>query len=249
MTLTELLAELRENLLRDSSTLENGPPDSYWSDTSLIRYIEDAHRQFARKSLCLRDDTTQEVVRVTLVAGQQMYTLNESILRVQSAKHQDSTTDLVRITHLINFSFINPSTEFIDTVTSRQPGRPMRFATDEGVQVDDEHQVRMLVDPIPSADEAGKKIYMRVIRMPLTKLVATNMDGKPEIPEDCQLDMLEWAAWRALRNWDVDAEARSKANDHKNRFLEAVAEIQKEVQQSKMFQPVTWEFGFGGYVK
>jgi hypothetical protein len=41
------------------------------------------------------------------------------------------------------------------------------------------------------------------------------MDATFETPEDYDLDVLEWAAWRALRNWDLDAEDRTKADQHK----------------------------------
>lgn len=249
MKLDECLAELRTNLLRDASTLKSGPPDHYWSDETLVRYIEDAHRRFARRALCLRDDTTAEVVQVVLSAGVDIYSLHESILRVTSARHEDAQTDLVRITHLLQFSFSNPSVDITDFVTSGDSGQPQRFATDEGVQVDDAHQVRMLFDPAPDATQAGKLVNLRVVRLPLAKLTLDKTDAVPEIPEDWHLDMLEWAAYRALRNWDEDAEGRAKAQQHKDRFEEAVKECLKEVQDRKMYQPVTWKFGFGGYVR
>jgi hypothetical protein len=59
--------------------------------------------------------------------------------------------------------------------------------------------------------------------------------------------MLEWAAYRALRNWDVDAEDRKKADDHKKRFEEAIKECWREAENMKMFKPVTWAFGQGGF--
>lgn len=247
MTLQELLDELRGNLLRDTSTLKNGPPDHYWSDESLVLYINNAHRRFARRALCLRDDTTPEVVQFNLVAGKNVYTLHPSILRVMSARHQDSNVDLVRITHMTSFTFSNPNTDYLDYATTSTQGEPKRFATDEGVEVGDEHQVRMFIDPTPNADQTDKIINLRVIRLPLEPLTIDGLTADAEIPEDWQLDMLEWAAWRALRNWDVDAEAVEKAERHRKRFDEAVAECLKEVQQQKMFEPATWKFGGNGY--
>jgi hypothetical protein len=247
VTLTELLDELRTNLLRDASTLKTGTPDQYWDDLTLVRYMNDAHRRFARRSLCIRDDTTAEVVQVRLAADTAMYTLHPSVLRVQSARHEDATTDLVRMTHATNYTFANTFTDYFDIAGSPRSGEPKRFATDEGVQVDDEHQIRMLVDPVPDSTQGGKLVALRVIRLPLNALSLDNTDASPEIPEDWQLDMLEWAAFRALRNWDVDAEAQTRAKEHKDRFEEAVLECRQEVEQKKMFEPVTWKFGGNGF--
>ena len=247
MNLQGLLDELRGNLLRDSSTLKNGPPDHYWSDSSLVLYINEAQRRFARRALCLRDSTTPSVTQIKLVPGQAVYRADPSVLRVTSARHQDTESDMVRITHLTQFTAFNSATDSWDYATRMQTGCPQHFATDESLELDDEHQVRILFDPVPNDEQQGKIIHLRVIRLPLDNLVLDNLSVEPEVHPDWQLDMLEWAAWRALRNWDVDAEAREKAAQHRNRFDEAIAECLKEVQQKKMFQPVTWRFGGNGY--
>lgn len=251
------LDELRDNLLRDTSTLKSGPPDHYWSDETLARYIEDAHRRFARRALCIRDDTTPEVTQVVLRTNQNVYVLHESVLRVTSARHQDSTQDLLRITHPISFARHNPHTDPVNfhvradldvsPVTAEPPTVvPLEFATDEGVEVGDKHQVRLLVRCTPDSTQNGKKIYLRVIRLPLERLTLNDRSAIPEVPEDWHLDMLEWAAYRALRNWDGDAEDRAKAEKHKARFEEAVKECLAETAD-KMFQPPTWAFGQGGF--
>lgn len=248
MTLEEMMDELRGNLLRDSSTLKSGPDDAFWSDDTLVRYINDAQRRFARRSLCIADDTTPEVCEVELAAGINIYELNPSVLRVVSARHEDATSDLVPMSHEGEFAGANAFTDTADfTTDSGQVGRPLRFTTDEGVQIDDEHQIRIMFKPTPDTAQAGKLVRLRVRRLPLTKLALDDSDSKPEIPEDWQLDMLEWAAWRALRNWDLDAEDRKKANSHKDRFDEAVKECLHELEQRKMFQPPKWAFGQNGF--
>jgi hypothetical protein len=67
--LEDALDELRGSILRDASSLKTGRQDSYWTDASLIRYINEAHSRFARLSLCIRDDTTPEVTQVQLAAA------------------------------------------------------------------------------------------------------------------------------------------------------------------------------------
>lgn len=248
MKLEELIDELRGNLLRDSSTLKSGPDDAYWSDDTLVRYINDAQRRFARRSLCIADDTTPEVVEIELESGISIYDLHPSILRVVSARHQDAQSDLTNMTHDAEFAGANSFTEFANfSAALNETGQPMRFTTDEGVQIDDEHQIRIMFKPIPDANQQGKTVSMRVRRLPINRLSMEDTDACPEIPEDWHLDMLEWAAWRALRNWDLDAEDRKKADSHKTRFDEAVKECLHEIEQRKMFQPPKWSFGQNGF--
>lgn len=256
MNFGESLEELRGSILRDASTLKSGPPDHYWTDTALALYINEAYRRFARRSFCIRDNTTAEVTQVELVASQSVYSLHPSILRVTSARHQDSRQDLVRVTHAINYARINPQTDpvnyaartdlYPDSTIPASEGQPLEYATDEGLDVEDEHQIQLLVRPQPNAAQAGKIIYLRTIRTPLVPLTLDDLEQPLEIPVDCQLDMLEWAAYRALRNWDGDAEDRAKADKHKERFEEAIKEIRREVED-KMLQPPTWAFGQGGF--
>jgi hypothetical protein len=247
MTLAELLDELRGNLLRDASTLKDGPPDHYWSDETLVRYINEAQRKFVRQTLCLKDDTTPEVVQVVLKDTQRIYTLHPAILFVISARHQDAPSDMIRVTHTINWALGNPFTDTTDYSAGSMGSMPLRFTTDEGMELADEHQIRMAFDPVPANGQSNKTVALRVTRLPLEKLTTKNMKAQAEVPEDWQLDMIEWAAWRALRNWDLDAEDRKKADQHKDRFDAAVKECRHEIEQRKMFQPPTWGFGQGGF--
>jgi hypothetical protein len=245
--LVDLLDELRNNVLRDASTLKSGPPDHYWDDATLVRYINEAQQKFARRTLCIKDDVTPEVVEVVLAEKVRIYTLHPSILYVTSARHEDGHADMMRATHSIVWALANPFTDSVDWSSSTIGAIPLRFTTDEGLQVDDEHQIRFAVDPLPDAKQKGKRVFLRVSRLPLESFVVGKTDVPAEIPEDWQLDMLEWAAWRALRNWDLDAEDRKKANQHKDRFDDAVKECRHEVEIRKMHAPPTWSFGQGGF--
>jgi hypothetical protein len=85
MTLDELLDHLRRDLLHDRSDQIEGDSDRLWSDTTLIRYINEAQRRFARRSLCIRDGGSL-VTRFRTVAYQEVYSLDPSILAVTSAR-------------------------------------------------------------------------------------------------------------------------------------------------------------------
>ena len=250
MKLFELVQELRENLLRDASTLKTGSPDHYWSDETLVKYINEGQRRFARRTFCLADDVTPEVVQIALKPTVAIYQAHPSILHVVSARHQDALADLVYVSHPIVFSTVNPFTDTHDnwgTYSANQGQLPLRYTTDEGLQVDDQHQIRICFNPTPGVTQVGKKVNLRVRRLPMNPFVSGKMNQASEIPEDWQLDTLEWAAYRCLRNWDLDAEDRKKAKDHKDRFDEAVRECVHELRLHQMFQPPVWAFGQGGF--
>jgi len=247
MQLSEGLDELRVGILRDSSTLKSGPPDAYWTDARLVRYIDDAHKRFARLSLCIHDDVTPEVVQVPLASAIDTYTLHPSVLYVITARHQDDTVDLRRITHNARANTTNPYTELtFDFAMINNAGKPTQFSTDEGLDPTISHAIRMVVAGVPDTTQDGKIVYLRTIRKPLVSLSLDATDTEFEIPEEYHLDMLEWAAYRALRNWDVDGEDRQKSVQHKDRFNEAVAECRKDVRR-KLWAPLSWGFGQAGF--
>lgn len=251
MKLEDALRELREGILRDASSIKSGGVDHYWSDDSLVSYINEAHSRFSRFSLCIRDDETPEVTQVTLASGVQSYTLHPSVLMILSARHQDDQQDLVRITHNRVSNTANYNTDDWDFAAVVAAGKPTRFDTDEGLDPSTNQAIKMRMVGTPDATQDGKIVYLRVIRKAMRKLTLDDLEASFETPEDYDLDVLEWAAYRALRNWDLDAQDRAKAEQHKKRFEEAIAECRKEALR-RFWQPVKWAFGgagFGPYVK
>jgi hypothetical protein len=251
MQWSELLDELRSGILRDSSSLKTGDPDHYWDDIRLARYLDDAHKRFARLSLCIHDDTTPEVTEVELEDGVPIYQLHNSVLSVLSAKHQDDQQDLVRVAHDVGQTLSNPYTEDFDFALLPAAGKPRSFSTDEGLDPTQNHSIRMRFFGVPDVSQDGKIVNLRTIRVPIVKVTVNNLDDEPEIPEPYQIDLCEWAAWRALRNWDIDSEDRSKADQHKTRFQDAVLECRRDVLR-KTFPALRWQFGqaaWSGYVK
>ena len=247
MNLESLLDELRGNVLRDNAELASGPDDQLWSDDTLVRYINDAQSRFARRTFALRDASTPEVVEVTLATGVSTYDLHESIVAVQSARFDTSVIDIARVGRSLmsNLSVADPSWFDPTTAETWTPGPPRAFSTDETISVDTAGAVTMKVWPAPSATENGKTVYLRVARKPLEQFTVAKLTLVCELPEEYQLDMLEWAAYRALRNSDIDGHSAS-ADKHEARFNDAVAEVLKELR-SKLFAPMSWQFGQGGF--
>ena len=251
MTVQELLDELNKNVLRDRSGLVSGPADSLWDDSSLVQYLSDAQRLLASRALVLHDSTTPSVVEVNLSTGTVQYRLHSSIIAVLSAKYGDDTRDMHRTGHSALSSFTVPDTRFFDpnTLDALPPGKPLAWASDE--QIDTKAgvsgSVSFRVYPAPTAEYASTPIRLRTIRKPLKPLSLDNLDATPEIPEDYHYALLDWAAYRALRNIDSDAGNFSTADKFRQTFDEMVAQARKDVLR-KLFAPTSWAFGRSGFV-
>jgi len=246
MQVQAALDELRGSILRDVSLKKAGPGDQYWSDDALIQYIDEAQRRFARRTFCLRDNRNPDVTQFKLLEGVDTYTLHPKVVYVQSIRLVGDYYDLSRITHDTSFIPSDNQADVFSAAVLSKPSHPIAFSTDEGIDLDNDHATVLKVYPIPTAADAGIVAGMRVSRLPLNDVTLSGLSNDLEIPGDYQLDMLEWAAWRALRNWDIDAEDRAKAAQHRTRFDEAVKECRRDIWR-KIFQPVKWRFGEAGF--
>lgn len=242
MNLRDLLGELRRNILRDTSTIANGNEvdGSLWTDDALLLYIRNAEERFASQTLCLRDSRTPDLTQITLVAGQDEYALSKKVVAVLTAQY-DGRVSLGRTGWATRFGSnpqLTPNTSYCEP---QETGAPRVFYTDKDTGF-------LGVYPVPTAEEAGKVIRLQVARMPAVPLTKSNLNAEPEIPEQWHLDLVEWAAWRALRNHDPDLDndpanialVRSRFEMHRTRFEAAVAECKREMKQLNVQQV---EFG------
>lgn len=250
MTLQELLDELRFNILHDRSDRVAGTPDYLWSDVALVRYINEAQRRYARLGLLIRDGSS-DVTRVTLQAGVNQYALDPSILAVMSVRYPGDTADLARGGHAAFDTYRQPDPYYFDPsqLSTTGPGKPLAFATDDYLSADDYDStgvVTLRVYPVPGALQQGQVMQMRVVRMPLDDLTTRNLRAVPEIPVDHHLEMLDWAAYLALRIVDIDAGAPERAGDFKRTFEENVQKARNNAMR-KLFAPSQWGFGRNGW--
>src|SRR5574343_240794 len=249
MNLGELLDELRVNILNDRSDRISGSSDFLWTDATLTRYVNEAQRRFARKGLVLRDSKTAEVCQITLVAGQTEYDLHPSVLAVISAKFEGDTADLTRAGHSALDTYRQPDGYYFDPgqFSSQPPGKPLAYSTDETLVLDDNDSVSVVslrIYPAPTADQAGKKVSLRVLRLPLEPWSSSGQ--VPEIPEDHHIEMLDWAAYLALRIVDHDAGNPARASEFRQSFEMHVMQARKDAMR-KLFAPMNWGFGRNGF--
>ncbi len=251
MNLGDLLDELRENILHDRSDQVAGETDQLWSDTTLVRYINEAQRRFAAGSLVLRDGVTPDVTRVTLATGTTQYTLHQSIIAVLSVKLSTDQADLARVGHSAFDIYRRPDTHYFDPAQVAQlpDGKPLAYSTDETMGEDDNGSlgaISLRLYPAPTATYNGAYLQMRVIRQPIEAFTALNLQAVPELPENHHLEMLDWAAYLALRIVDVDAGWSARANEFRASFEDHVKNARNLVKR-KTFVPVQWGFGRNGF--
>lgn len=252
MNLSQLLSELRVGILNDRSDRTAGTSDYLWTDAMLVRYINEAQRRFAARSLIIRDGTTPEATQVTLEEGVTEYTLHPSVIAVMSARLADADRDLQRIGHsLLNgYRRVDESIAWdLSQLASLPAGSPVAYTTDEQVTLgeDDTYSsVTLRVYPEPSADVNGDILQLRVVRKPIDELTTSNMSAVPEIPADHHLEMLDWAAYLALRIVDDDAGSPRRAAEFAASFEEHVRAARTMVMR-KLFAPQPWGFGRGGW--
>jgi hypothetical protein len=254
MNLGEQLNELRFNVLRDRSDLIAGDSDSLWSDETLLLYIKDAERRFARQSLILRDSTTPQATQVRLKSGVQEYALHPSVIGVLSAQYTDPISktpyDLQRSGHALVTQAAPVEVTFFDPLNPYSsmlpPGAPLAYFTDETLVYARQTRVTFNVYPIPSDNEDGQIVPLRVVRLPTTGYGRDCLDRESELPEDYQLDVLEWAAYRAQRTYDADAGAPTSADQHKAAFEDAVTQAKREAKR-KMFVGTSIAYGANGF--
>lgn len=237
---------LKNNILYDRSDRVAGTPDWLWSDETLIAYINESQRRFARLGLVIRDGSS-DVTRVTLQTGVNIYALDPSILAVMSARYPGDNADLARGGHNAFDTYRKPDPYWFDPsmLEQRGPGKPLAYSTDEQVSGDDydsQSVVNLRLYPVPDVAQNGQVLQLRVVRLPLDELTSANLNAVPEIPRDHHLEMLDWAAYLALRIVDVDAGMPSRAMEFKAMFEENVAKAKNNFLR-KTFAPAQWSFG------
>ena len=224
MNVNELLNELRRNILRDSSAAISADDEDFlWTDEALLSYINDAYYRFCHLTEYLQDATTPEVCRIALQTGVTDYTLDASVIRVLSVEHKKLVIPVNTTDHM--FGDLQDSPGYTRVRREDYPGV---FAVVPDYQIG-----TLKVVGNPTVGDVTDPLRLRVSRYPLARLSFDGATAEPEIPERFHLDLLEWAAFRALRNHDVDAENMAKASAHSTRFERAVEEVRAEFKARK----------------
>jgi hypothetical protein len=150
-----------------------------WSNELILKYLVEAENLFARITHALLDNTST-TAELSLIAGEPNYALSKRVVMVNGALVEGQSCELKNYTR-----------RFIPTQLVTATGTPQIFAMNEAA-----HTLR--VYPVPEVDGVLK---LRITRLPLEDL---KFDTTPEIPEQYHIDLGEYAAYRCLKNSEVD---------------------------------------------
>lgn len=251
MQLSGLLKELRSNILRDRSNQYSGPSDQLWDDETLVSYINEAQKRFARLTGIIKDGSSPACCQLVIVPGTDTYELHPSVISVLSAKFLGAPADLSRAGHSSFSAYHQPDTYFFDPnqLAALPPGKVVAYSTDEQVSPDENGSmsvVTLRVYPMPAAPYVTAPIQLRVCRLPINDLTLENLEAYPEIPDLHHIEILDWAAYLALRVGDHDAQDYQRALNFKSLFEENI-EAAKKTMRLKSFAPQSWGFGRNGF--
>lgn len=163
-----------------------------WSNLRLALWLAEGQDKFCAKTGFWSDKTTYSITTAT---DQQDYAIDPRIISIRSI--WDGTRQLIDGEGL-TFSDM----DFADA----SPQRPTHYRTDL------ETGLITILEPVI----ADIVLSLRVHRKSKVALNASN--GAPEIPEEFQLALVEYAAYKAFGDHDRELQDPVKAGDHLNNF-------------------------------
>lgn len=172
-----------------------------WSDTRLSLFLAEGQDRFCEQTGYWIDRTT---FTLTLVDGQQAYPIDSRIINIKSI--WDGVRKLTRFTEE------DKGTKDID-FSAAEDQRPNNY------QLDGATGTITFLEPVL----VGVVLTIRAHRKSLVSLTA----GDPEIPENLQLGLVEYAAYKAFSDHDRELQDPIKAKDHYANFKMYVREGQR----------------------
>jgi len=208
MTLSELMSHLRCAVLRDTALPQ------LWTDSELLRYLNDAESLFCRRTHCITDDTSDFTTFDTVV-GQDTYTLDKRIIAIDEAGIVLNPDE-----EHASYHPLRDNTRGQQLVTFRS-GRPVCFTLQAR-----SNAIRF--SPVP---DDVYKVTMVVARKPLRRLV--HEKDQPEIAEEYQLALCDYAAWKALTNNDPEGANMSVGTNFQASWLLAIRDAKRDLRRTR----------------
>lgn len=216
MNLASLRAHLRGAVLRDTAL------PYLWQDAELNKYLSDAQVQFARRTHALVDDVS-DFTEIITAADQELYPLDDRILRVDEAGIFDDLGSYCALVDGTRGQIARRTT----------PGRPRAFTMQHTVDLEGEagdpegsgsprHALRF--DCVP---DGIYTVQLRVARKPLCPLEEDR--DVSELDEDYQLLLCDYAAWRALSNNRPEGANMAAAGDFLQTWDRGVRDAKRDI--------------------
>lgn len=197
MTLDELRTHLRAVVLRDTKI------PKLWTDETLVRYLNDAADELARRTHCLLDDS-EDLSVLSYSLGVAYALLDERVVHVLKVFDADG--------HPL------PKRSRFKAVRLAGTGTPREW--DMASELHGERKLRLYPTP-----EANGTFQMLVARKPLKRMEADT--DEPEFDEDSHLLLCYGAAAKALRNNDPEGVDMSSADDFTALWERGIADVKR----------------------
>lgn len=226
LTSDQLLAKFREDMMDTAVT-------PLWSDSEIYLYIDQAQKEFCRRTYGISDSRTNEVCVLALADGTEYISLDPRIIQIRGARLADGT-----VVEILNYENLvtQPRSPFDYgqahvTVINNETG-PVCKALVTNMEQD---KVRIL--PISSTDQT---VYLSVYRFPLDDIVGTNQ--MLEIHEQHHLPLLYWVKHLALLKQDAEVFDKSKSMEMRDAFIWYCAQALSD-QERREHKPRTILYG------
>ena len=185
---------------RDTVADREVPP--FWSDTQIVRYLNEAVQEACERAKLIEDRLTPAVCTVTLAPDVSTYQLHPSVFEIKRATLRGRPLDETSVEELDDDC---PGWE-------NWKGSPRLFIFD---QASGARPASIRLVRIPTqADTLSLTVY----RGALNPLTATNGTAKPELPERFHERLKDWVYRCAYLKQDADAFDKSKAIEFEASF-------------------------------
>lgn len=235
MRLEEMLLYTAKEFLDDRVELVEGEDDELWSDSFLIRQMNEAQKILCRRSWVIIEFGSIPAGVITLRTGVSLYPLHPSVLRVYDGTPTLQTAMLgrgddaqLRDTALVTpypaDAFAAVEIGMFSAISGGQTalsGAPLAFASDAGTRT-------LRVFPPPSAAQNGIRVAMKIARLPVKELSLDDVCAEPEVPAEFHMALCEFAAGKALTLPNVDTDQKVEGRRLLAVFDETVRQARQE---------------------
>lgn len=193
MTLGDLITAFR-------AEADDTAPPHLWLLPELVRFANEAQNEAARRSRCLLDATTTEVVRYPVKAGIPWVTLHASVIRVEHAQLETPVEDGPARIDILQREMRYDMERRDSNWREATGGEVCRY-------VPDLQTGKLRLYRVPANDAV---LRLEVARLPLCRL--EHDQDYLEIPEPYTADLVHWMLWRAYSKRDSDSNDTQRAD-------------------------------------
>lgn len=202
-----------------------------WSNGEVLRYIDEAQRQFCRRTRGIADALTPAVCTLRVVPDQPYAALHASVRQIRWARRASDGREL----QILNVG---------GAETSRSNDYGSSFSQDPYSRSgevyalllgESDGQVRWLNSPV-----ADDQVRLAVFRGPIERVSA--LDDELEIDDEYDLVLLKWALHRAFAKRDAETFNEDLSLKYRAEFDAECAEVRRD-QERLIHRPRAVTYG------